>query len=433
MSKKSTVSLFSRNSFEEKDVLANLNLIFKKQRGYEFRMPPPGESVLLIVSGGLDSTMLWFHLLHTYKLRVFPIYLTSPFMNKNHIPGEYSSVSFFHSYFKDKYPHQVEPIHYIPVDLSFSLTSNTNINILKNNWRVLVENTQYDVKTKTGNIYLLDYPTRYARFLLSAYEYGLSLQAQKIDVSTVFFGVVPNDAFIGRESTLTTLRSLNLFFCLLLGDWKWQVTGPVEKKNQFYFSKEKSIQIAHKHDIPIYKTWSCARRFPIHCGVCNACRYRQASFRSAHVPDKTHYLISPDMKKGFKDIMTHLRVLLRGGKVANNPKHQMNQRHPIMSYEGGNISLHPQTESIQMGNKLFIHHSSTEETIRLNDIGELVYGYINKRKRVSFASLTHLIMRHYPTAPPPLIRKDLHHFIEKLKTKKVVIEKGDGEIISCTP
>lgn len=422
MSKKSAVSLFSRDSFEEKDVLTSLDMIFKKQRGYEFRMPPPGESVLLILSGGLDSTMLWFHLLHTYKLRVFPIYLTSPFMNKNHIPGEYSSVSFFHRYFKDKYPHQVEPIHYIPVDLSFSLTSNVNINILKNNWRVLVENAQYDVKKKTGSIYLLDYPTRYARFLLSAYEYGLSLQAQKIDVSTVFFGVVPNDAAIGREPTLTIMRSLNLYFCLLLGDWKWQVTGPVDRKNQFFYPKETSIRIARKHGIPLHKTWSCVRPFPWHCGVCNACRYRQASFRSARIPDKTHYLISPDMKKGFKDIMAHLRTLLRKKKLANNPKHQMNQRRPIMSYEGGMISLHPQTESIQTGNKLFIHNSSTEETIRLNEIGELVYGYINKRKRVSFASLIHLIMRHYPTAPTSLIRKDLHRFIEELKTKKVVVE-----------
>jgi len=211
MTKKDSPSLFSRDTFEEKMVLENLNIIFKKQRGYEFRMPKPGVPVLLILSGGLDSTMLWFHLLHTYKLRVFPIYLTSPLMNKNHIPGEYASISFFYRFFKKRYPGQVEPIHYIPVDLSFSLTNKTNINILQNNWRVLVENAHYDMKRKAGSIYLLDYPTRYARFLLSAYEYGLSLQAQKIDVSTVFFGVVPNDAAIGREPTLTILRSLNLY------------------------------------------------------------------------------------------------------------------------------------------------------------------------------------------------------------------------------
>lgn len=423
MTKKGVSSLFSRDTFEEKKVLESLNMIFKKQRGYEFTMPKPGTPVLLVLSGGLDSTMLWFHLLHTYKLRVFPIYLTSPLINKNHIPGEYASVSFFYRFFKGRYPRQVEPIHHIPVDLSFSLTNSININILQNNWRVLVENAHYDAKKKAGSIYLLDYPTRYARFLLSAYEYGLSLQARKIDVSTVFFGVVPNDATIGREPTLTILRSLNLYLCLLLGDWKWQVTGPVDRKNHFFYPKETSIRIAHKHHIPLHKTWSCVRPLPWHCGVCNACRYRQASFRASHIPDKTPYLISPHMKKRFKDVVVHLRAFIGKKRIVGNKQHQIRPKHPVIPYRGGIVSLHPQTETIQSGNKLFIHSALTEETMRLNEIGELVYRYMSERQGVSYGALTRLVVRRYPNTSRQLIQKDLSRFIEELKTKRVIVEK----------
>lgn len=423
MRNQSGISLLSRKTFEEKEMLNSLNTLFKEQRGYEFKIPKPGTPVLLILSGGLDSTMLWFHLLHTYKLRVFPLYLTSPFMNRNHIPGEYASVSFFFRYFKKKYGNQVEAVKYIPVDLSFSLTSNTNIKILQNNWRILANNIHSDTKLKTGSVYLLDYPTRYARFLLSAYEYGLSLQAQKIDVCNVFFGVVPNDAEIGREPTLTILRSLNLYLCLLLGDWKWQITGPVDKKNQFYYPKEKSIQIARKHHIPLHKTWSCVRPLPWHCGICNACRYRHASFLSAHIPDKTFYLISPSIKKYVKIIAKRLYALIHIQRHSSKSKKQMYTMPTKIAYRGGVVSLHPHTESFQSGNRLFIHNRLTEETTQLNTIGELIYKHILQKSNTSFSSLIRLVERHYPTVSRSVIQKNIQVFIEELKTKKIIVEK----------
>lgn len=425
MSTKGKPSLFARDTFEEKKTLNNLNMLFKKQRGYEFKMPKPGESVILILSGGLDSTMLWFHLLHTYKLRVFPVYFTSPLTNKNNIPGEYASISFFFRFFKKRYPRQVESIKYIPTDLSFSLTSHRNMKILINNWRVLAENAQYDKNTRSGSVYLIDYPTRYARFLLSAYEYGLSLQAQKVDATTVFFGVVPNDAVLGREPTLTILRSLNLYLCLLLGDWKWQVTGPVDKKNQFYYPKEKSIQIARKHRIPLHRTWSCARQFPLHCGMCNACRYRQASFKSSHMPDKTQYLITPSLKKGVKLIVERFRTFMKVKGVTNNQTKSTRPQPPRIPYMGGNISVHPQVEFIQSGDNVLIYNTLTEETVRLNKIGEMMFKYILQKSQVSFVSLVKLIVQQYPNISHSIIKKDIHLFIEELKTKQVVIEKSN--------
>lgn len=424
MTTKGKPSLFARDTFEEKKILNNLNILFKKQRGYEFKMPKPGEPVILILSGGLDSTMLWFHLLHTYKLRVFPIYFTSPLTNKNNIPGEYTSISFFYSFFKKRYPHQVEPIKYMPTDLSFSLTSHRNMKILLNNWRVLAENAQYDKNTKSGSIYLIDYPTRYARFLLSAYEYGLSLQAQRMDTTTVFFGVVPNDAAIGREPTLTILRSLNLYLCLLLGDWNWQVTGPVDEKNQFYYPKEKSIQIARKHHIPLHRTWSCVRPFLIHCGICNACRYRQASFKSSHIIDKTLYLITPSIKRWVKHLVERLRISIKMKGVTTDPAKQTYQQPARIPYMGGRISLHPQVESIQSDDKVLIYSTLTEETVKLNKIGEIIFKYISQKSQVTLASLVKLIARKYPDMSLTMIKKDICVFIEELKTKRVLVEKG---------
>ena len=68
--------IFSKNNFEDVTVMRKLNSIFIKKRGYDFKMPAPGTPVLLLVSGGLDSIMLWFNLLNTYKLKVYPIHLS---------------------------------------------------------------------------------------------------------------------------------------------------------------------------------------------------------------------------------------------------------------------------------------------------------------------------------------------------------------------
>lgn len=408
---------FSKN-FENVSVLRDIDSIFLKNRGYNFKIPKPGSSVILIVSGGLDSTMLWFHLLHKYKLHVYPVFFTSPFLNKHYVPGEYLSLSYFSNYLKSRFPECFHSVKFIPLDLSFSLTNNQNIQILNKNWRLALSNARIN-SVGHKSIYLLDYPTRFIRYVLSAFEYGLSLQAEGKDVATLFLGVVPNDSQIGRESTLTVLRSLNLYLCLLLGDWRWQITGPVEKRNRFFYSKEDSILIGNKYKIPLEKTWSCVRQLPLHCGFCNACRYRHESFLSAKVVDRTTYIVPPQIKVKLKQIYLAIKALISGNRrYSSIPAQKTKHRQPWQTKPELNrktfVRLSASAETFKTGTVFFIRNNKTEEVVTLNSIGQEVIMHIEGKGGLTISSLVKKIKNKYPKTAQLKIAEDIVSFIHSL-------------------
>lgn len=409
----SSKPIFYQHNFDNPTVVKDLNKTFIKNRGYAFRMPKPGTPVLLIVSGGLDSTLLWFHLLHTYKLKVYPIFFQSSLFNKNNIPGERLAVSFFYHYFLKIFPQQVQPVSYVSHNLSFSLTSNKNLSILTHNWKVALSNARIS-QNKQNSTYLVDYPTRFARFMLSAYEYGLSLQAKGIMVSNIFFGVVPEDATIGREPTLAVLRSLNLYLCLLLGDWSWQVAGPVDKEHDFYFPKTKSIQIAIKHNLPIEKTWSCVRALPLHCGFCNACRYRHASFIQTGIRDKTTYLVSDSLRHLIKRFMSLFNK--KNKQVKSKVKKNQTQQKVIT------IKLTPQTmiglpnhiELFRSGHVYFVRNNKTEEVLTINKSGLFIMEYLEKKKKTNLYSIVEKVKTNSKNTSRNKIETDCKEYIKEL-------------------
>ncbi len=410
--------LFFSHNFENPAVLDDLNSIFVKNRGYDFKLPTQGSAVLLVVSGGLDSTMLWFHLLNTYKLHVYPIYFTSPFLSKHNVPGERAALMSLSRYLSNRFPDYFHHIKYIPLDLSFSLTNKKNIQILERNWRLAVSNARTN-KAGFKSIYLLDYPTRFIRYILSAFEYGLSLQAEGIEINNIFLGVVPNDSQIGRESTLTVLRSLNLYLCLLLGDWRWQITGPVEKQNKFFYTKEDSILIGNKHGFPLEKTWSCVRQFPFHCGYCNACRYRHESFLSAKVIDKTTYIVPPQVKVKLKQMYLTFKAFIsknrpnRSTQAQKKINAQLRQSKPKI-HQKTFVRLSPSVETFKTGSVFFIRNNKTEEVMTLNSVGQEVVMLIEGKGGLSISSLVKKIKKKYPKSAQKTIAEDVIPFIQSL-------------------
>ena len=47
---------------EDWDAIENIEKFFLKKRGYIFKVPNPGTPVVLLVSGGIDSTVAWHYL-----------------------------------------------------------------------------------------------------------------------------------------------------------------------------------------------------------------------------------------------------------------------------------------------------------------------------------------------------------------------------------
>lgn len=58
----------------------------------------------------------------------------------------------------------------------------------------------------------------------------------------------------------------------------------------FTHLKKKDIcQLGHRLSVPFEKTWTCYEGGEFHCGHCCACHVRQSSFRSASITDPTIY------------------------------------------------------------------------------------------------------------------------------------------------
>jgi len=408
-------SVFFKKKFEDPLILKGLNEMFQDKRGYAFKMPKRNEPVLLIVSGGLDSIMLWFHLMSVYGLVVYPIYFTSPPFNRNNIPGEIRAIKYFFNFYKKMFPHLVRNIKFMPIDLSFSLTRGGNIKILETNWRIVANNLKTNVDTGEKSVYLLDYPTRFARYLLSSYEYGLALQSRNIPVASIFLGVVPNDSAIGREPTLTVLRSLNMYLCLVLGDWKWQITGPVEKG--FYFPKEKSITNGFKSGIPLEKTWSCARPFLFHCGFCNACRYRQRSFIDAGITDKTTYILHPKTKKWIKNLLLKFGLLRNRRIVLKKKDTQIPHIHKKVPRI---ISLVNPVDFFQNDEDLFVKNELTGETMKLNTVGGKIFRILKKNGAITLERLIEQIHKSYPETLKKKITSDIRKYLISLEQHSLV-------------
>ncbi len=414
-----TVPVFFHKNFEDVPVKTGLDDIFKKKRGHDFKMPKKGEPVLLIVSGGLDSTMLWFNLLHTYGLQVYPIH----FVSKRSILGERWAVRFFYHFFKKRYPDLVKPIQYIPIDLSFSLTSKNNSRMTDHNLRFIINNLRHNKITKKKDFYLIDYPVRYAYYLLATYEYGLSLQARNIPVYSIFIGVVPNDAMIARESTLTVLRALNVYLCCILGDWRWQLTGPVEQKRNFFYPKETSIAIGAKNDIPLEKTWSCGGRFFMQCGICNACRYRHQAFKDAHIKDKTLYFFHPSYREFVRNIVYYLKDYVSKHLLARNTT--PNKRYPSFTRIKGDlsalkISLAAPIETYVEKGFMYLHNKETDEIVRLNKMGGMVITMLEKQGGMKLSSLISSICKSYPSVSPKRIETDVVKFLKDLERRGTI-------------
>ena len=95
ISEKEFKKKIKKRSFENTKLIDSIEKYFIEKRGYVFKMPKPEESVILLYSGGLDSTVAWSYLIEKYKLHVYPLV----FKNRNSF-GQKKSIFYFKKYFK---------------------------------------------------------------------------------------------------------------------------------------------------------------------------------------------------------------------------------------------------------------------------------------------------------------------------------------------
>lgn len=297
-----------KRPLENYNVIKTIENFFLKKRGYIFKMPPPGSSVVLLVSGGIESTITWGLLLEKYELNVYPLFLHRGMYRKK---KEKKAVDFFSNYFQKKYlklfhvpmeysshlpPPEIEKAYkdvykyYHPLRIFEQYESNKNANQIMNNRNIIPFSYPF-------------YGVAYANYLWDH---------ENIKVDTIFNGVAPGDGDIVSSQTFSSLRTTLFSVCVATDNYTWQMASlAFEKEIGHWLEKHDLISIGAKMKIPLENTWSCYNSRKYQCGdQCLTCQYRRIAFNKAKVIDKTHYESDDFYQKLIRKIKNKLHQVL---------------------------------------------------------------------------------------------------------------------------
>lgn len=268
-----TAENISLRRTEDTTVLKSIDDILVMRRCKVVKFPEPGTPVVVIHSGGMDSTANMAILTEEFGLKIYPLFINR---GQTNLKWEKKSVNFFDDFFQKKYGDLYNK--------SFEIKLNIPPEEYKNDLRA-TKNLQDNLQMRLR----IAYPARNPIMILLAAEYAYSMQSKGIFPKTIFTSFMNNDP--PRHSTLTAIRMLNLLLCQIMGDYNWQIMAiPLERELGNYYGKEYYVKWAYEHGIPLDKTRSCYKDQQKHCGVCYpACQNRREAFGRANVPDTTIY------------------------------------------------------------------------------------------------------------------------------------------------
>lgn len=283
ISKQEFIKRLKKKKFEDIDAIKLIERNFLKKRGYIFKMPKPRTPVVMLFSGGLDSTVCWNILLKDYRLKVFPLTINR---GRKQRKKEKTSVNYFSEYYKKRYPDLYkEPIYLDVVFKAFNIPIEDPRSIIHPKTLLETTNDQGEITTNLSLGSFTIYPVigkLYAEYLY---------QTKNLNIDTIFCSITAGDGEVIPEQTFTTLRAGMWYLCQSTANFKWQFSSvALEKETGMYLSKADLVRWGSKDNLPLEKTWSCHRGKLFQCGnECMTCIDRRKSFKKAGVTDKTIY------------------------------------------------------------------------------------------------------------------------------------------------
>ena len=249
--------------------LKQIEKFLKLKRGYVSKFPENKKAVI-IISGGLDSTVTSARLIEDFGLELFPIHIRRGQTNGIF---EERSVKYFSIFFQKRYGKK-----------RFHEPRFIDVNIPPVEFK----------KDLLGYMTKFGYPLRDTIMFLLGVEYAVAV-SQKCGskIRIVYSANVLDDPF--PHTTLMGMRANTLNVCVNMDDWDWQLTSPNIDSflANYTFGKVDEIKWAIQKGIPIQKTTSCYRISKetnfLSCGSCLACKRRHTAFLEAGLTDPTEY------------------------------------------------------------------------------------------------------------------------------------------------
>lgn len=278
------VKHIQKRKYEDLNLVTMVERYLIKKRGHIFRMPKPGSHVVLMVSGGIDSTVAWYLLTKKYSLHVYPI-MASP--NRFH-PQERSLRFFSHIY-----KHRFSDLYHEPLIIRQASIPKELLALsrgLRFTPQALLDS--YDIKHKSfgwapgsgSSMLNVVYAMLYLESLRSTNSHAFT---------TIFCGVTAMDGIGIKSQTLTFVRLSNLYAMQFFANPTIQLASLYfEKETGWFARKADIIRIGASASLPLEHTHSCYLGGFIHCGTCGGCDARRWEFKESGIEDKTYYRTS---------------------------------------------------------------------------------------------------------------------------------------------
>jgi len=284
ISKKEFKQKIKKRSFENTELINSIEKHFIEKRGYVFKMPKPGESVILLYSGGLDSTVAWSYLIKKYKLHVYPLV----FKNRKNF-GQKKSIFYFKKYFKKRYGNYYHKPLEIYSNFFPAKFFKQMADLKKIHPETLLNYLINDYKSFKFNKF---FPGSNALTPISGVIYQNYLENQyNIKIKAIFLAVLAGDGTEIPSQSFTYLRKTMLFLDEFIQTGNLQIASIFfEKEIGLFCEKKDIIKLGAKTlKIPLEKTYSCYAKKLFHCNDCLACYSRRLEFKKANIVDKTMY------------------------------------------------------------------------------------------------------------------------------------------------
>ncbi len=240
------------------DRVDDVKRILINARGYVFEKPV-NEHVIVLFSGGMDSTALIDFVLKQWKCKVILLYIRRDARNEVYEEG---AVDFFSDYYAKRYPGQVVETIKLPIQIPSRV-----------NREHLDKNRQHVMGLPMRNAIMWANAVTQAVYLCEKYN---------TTIRTVLVGSVGDDSD-SPESGYLSVLSMSLHACICLGTWNFQVNAPL-MDNSFKVGgifKRDLVGYCKREGIPIEKTRSCFLETRDPCGECLSCKKRAAAFKEA--------------------------------------------------------------------------------------------------------------------------------------------------------
>jgi len=316
ISKASFNNKLKARDFENIDLINLIEEHFLKKRGYVFKMPKPGESVILLYSGGIDSTVAWSYLIEQYKLHVYPLILTK----KNKF-AQQRTIHYFKKFFKVKYgDYYHQPLE---IDSSFFPPK-----LYKSMFNIKKVHPEFILNNLTANFQVFNFLSGLnALTPISGLIYQKYLENQyNLKIKAIFLGVLAGDGTEIASQSFTYLRKTLFFLDDFVPSGDLQIASIFFEKELGLFSEKNDVIKlgAKKLKLPLEKTYSCYGNKLFHCNSCLACYSRRLGFQKAKIVDKTVYYDKLFIVKKSSELRHLLEYyLVKGKSLCNHIKHQL--------------------------------------------------------------------------------------------------------------